>query len=128
MSNQPNTNERSRHEEMVTQRFLENPNEDTFTTLFHTFSPQLVAFFRARRCETSLAEDLAQEVMLTVYRKVSQIRDRTLFRGWLFKIARNSLCRHYGKQTRQVEIVDLGAVTDRLAAPNNNKEIGRAHV
>ena len=124
MSNRPNTNERSRHEEMVTQSFLENPNEDTFSTLFHTFSPQLVAFFRARRCETSLAEDLAQEVMLTVYRKASQIRDRTLFRGWLFKIARNSLCRHYGKQTRTVEIVDLGAVTDRLAAPNNNKGAG----
>jgi RNA polymerase sigma-70 factor (ECF subfamily) len=124
MSNQPNTNERLRHEDMVTQSFLESPNEDSFTPLFRTFSPQLVAFFRARRCEPCLAEDLAQEVMFTVYRKASQIRDRTLFRGWLFKIARHTLCRHYGKQTREVEIVDLGAVTDRLAAPNNNKGAG----
>ena len=124
MSNQPNTNERLRHEDIVTQAFLENPNEDSFTTLFQTFSPQLVAFFRARRCEPSLAEDLAQEVMIIVYRKASQVRDRTLFRGWLFKIARNTLYRHYGKQTREVEIVDVGVETERLAAPNNNKGAG----
>jgi RNA polymerase sigma-70 factor (ECF subfamily) len=124
MINQPNTSERVRRENAVTQTFLQSPNGDTFTTLFHTFFPQLVAFFRARRCEPSLAEDLAQEVMLTVYCKASQIRDRSLFRGWLFKIARNTLCRHYGKQTREVEIVDLGVETEGLAAPNAHKDAG----
>jgi len=63
-----------------------------------------------------LAEDLAQEVMLTVYRKAAQVRDRGLFRAWLFKIARNTLCRHYGKQTREVETVNFEETTDRLAA------------
>ena len=42
-------------------------------------------------------EDLAQEVMLIVYRKADQIRDRALFRAWLFKVARSLLCRHYGQ-------------------------------
>jgi len=32
------------------------------------------------------------------------------------QIARNALCRHYGKQTREVETVDLAEVPDRLAA------------
>jgi len=75
-----------------------------------------VAFYRARGCELCLAEDLAQEVMLTVYRKASQVRDRALFRAWLFKIARNTLCRHYGKQTREVETVNFEETTDGLAA------------
>jgi RNA polymerase sigma-70 factor (ECF subfamily) len=75
-----------------------------------------MAFFRARGCRLGLAEDLAQEVMLAVYRKAGQIRDRTLFRAWLFKIARNSLCRHYGKQTREVDTVDLAEVSDRMVA------------
>ena len=57
--------------------------------------------------------------MLTVYRKATQIRDRTLFRAWLFKIARNTLFRHYGKQTREVETVDLADLTDRKAAATN---------
>jgi RNA polymerase sigma-70 factor, ECF subfamily len=119
MHNEPIANERLRHEAAVTERFLEAPNEDSFSELFNIFTPQLVAFFRARNCELPLSEDLAQEVMLTVYRKASQIRDRMLFRAWLFKIARNALCRHYGKQTREVETVDLAEVSDRLVAAGN---------
>src|SRR5580692_3247291 len=99
----------------VTERFLNAPCDESFDDLFKTFSPQLIAFFRARGC-IHMAEDLAQEVMLTVYRKAEQIRDRALFRAWLFKIARNALCRHYGKQSRAVETVDLAKVADTLIA------------
>jgi len=116
MSNEPIQTERFLREEEVTKRFLETPNEDSFADLFKTFTPQLVAFFRARGCDLALAEDLAQEVMFTVYRKASQVRDRTLFRAWLFKVARNSLCRYYGKQSREVDTVDLADVGDRSVA------------
>jgi RNA polymerase sigma-70 factor (ECF subfamily) len=119
MSNEPFQNERFLREEVVTKRFLETPNEDSFADLFKTFTPQLVAFFRARGCDLALAEDLAQEVMFTVYRKASQVRDRTLFRAWLFKIARNALSRHYGKQSREVDTVDLADVPDRAVAASH---------
>jgi RNA polymerase sigma-70 factor (ECF subfamily) len=108
--------ERVAHEAEVAEKFLDNPSGDSFADLFSTFSPQLVAFFRARGCELGLAEDLAQDVMWTVYRKAAQVRARALFRAWLFKIARNTLCRHYGKQTREVETVNFEETTDRLAA------------
>jgi RNA polymerase sigma-70 factor (ECF subfamily) len=107
-----------RHEGAVTARFLETHTQESFTDLFKTFTPQLVAFFRTRGCEL-MAEDLAQEVMLTVYRKAGQVRDRTLFRAWVFKIARNAVCRHYGKRTREVETVDLADVPDRFVAADN---------
>jgi len=116
MSNELIANERFLHEVAMIEKFLDTPNEDSFADVFNTFTPQLIAFFRARGCEPALAEDLAQEVMLTVYRKATQIRDRTLFRAWLFKIARNALFRHYGKQTREVETVDLANVTDHMPA------------
>ena len=106
----------------VTERFLDAPNEQSFADLFKTFTPQLVAFFRARGCQL-MAEDLAQEVMLTVYRKAEQIRDRSLFRAWIFKIARNTLCRHFGKQSREVDTVDLADVPDRLVK-TSNKDAG----
>jgi len=123
MSNAPISNERFLHEGAVTERFLEVPNEDSFADLFKTFTPQLVAFFRARVCQLTLAEDLAQEVMLTIYRKAAQIRDRTLFRAWMFKVARNALCRHYGKQSRELETVDLTDVADRLVAASNTPAV-----
>jgi RNA polymerase sigma-70 factor (ECF subfamily) len=108
------------HEYDVTERFLEQADEDSFTDLFRTFSPQLVFFFRRRGHETGVAEDLAQEVMLTVYRKVGQLRDHKLFRAWLFKVARNAACRHFAQRSRQVPTVDLTDVIEVLPAANRN--------
>jgi RNA polymerase sigma-70 factor (ECF subfamily) len=97
--------------------FLDAPNEESFAALFKSLTPQLVAFFRARGCEAA-AEDLAQEVMLTVYRKADQVRDRALFRAWVFTIARNALSRHWGQRSREVETVDLAEVPERFVASN----------
>jgi RNA polymerase sigma-70 factor (ECF subfamily) len=116
MHNHSTVDARVAREAEVADKFLDNSNTDSFADLFSTFSPQLVAFYRVRGCELGLAEDLAQEVMLTVYRKAAQVRDRALFRAWLFKIARNTLCRHYRKQTREVETVNFAETTIGLAA------------
>jgi RNA polymerase sigma-70 factor (ECF subfamily) len=107
--------EKELREGAVTEEFLENPNEESFAALFKIFSPQLVSFFRALSREIGLAEDLAQDVMFTVYRKAGQIRDRTLFRAWLFKIAHNTLSGHYLRMRSQVETVNLADVDHRLA-------------
>ena len=91
MNNEPIKFDRSLIEREVTERFLETPCERSFADLFRIFTPQLVSFFRARGCELTLAEDLGQEVMLTIHRKATQIRDRALFRAWMFKVARHAL-------------------------------------
>src|SRR2546428_288579 len=124
MSHEPIVNGRLQHEAEVAEKFLNTPSEESFTALVEVFSPQLFAYFRARRCAPDLAEDLAQEVMLKVYRKAGQIRDRRLFRGWLFKIASNTLLIHYDKRSREVETVDVAGVTDRLAAPASSSSAG----
>src|SRR6266478_1735232 len=106
-------------ESEVADGFLDHPNEESFTRLFHIFTPQLVAFFRRRGHELGLAEDLAQEVMLIVYRKAGQIRDRALFRAWLFKIARNAACRYFARCSREAPTTDLADMGDRFAAPTH---------
>src|SRR3984957_16985038 len=118
MLNPPMANDRVVREGAVTEKFLESPDDQSFAEVFRVFTPQLVAFFRSRGCELALSKDLTQEVMLTVYRKAAQIRDRSLFRAWLFKIARNALCRQYGKQAREVETVDMANVVGGLVASN----------
>ena len=119
MTKEPIAKDKYPQEAAVTDQFLDDPNENSFTALFQLFAPQLVCFFRARCRDLGLAEDLAQEVLLTVYRKAGQIRDRTLFRAWLFKIAHNALCRHYGKSTREVETVNLADVDNHFAAASH---------
>jgi RNA polymerase sigma-70 factor, ECF subfamily len=119
MMNPPVANDRTLRERAVIEIFLESQDEESFSDLFRIFTPQLVAFFRSRGCSLALSEDLTQEVMLTVHRKAAQVRDRSLFRAWLFRIARNALCRQYGKQSREVETVDLANVASSLVASTN---------
>jgi RNA polymerase sigma-70 factor (ECF subfamily) len=115
MKRAPTENEKHLQEDAAAEDFLASPCEDSFRTLFRMFTPLLVSFFRTRGCELELSEDLAQEVMFTVYCKVHQLRDRALFRAWLFKIARSVLSRHYEKRSREGEMIEFDSVADRLA-------------
>jgi RNA polymerase sigma-70 factor, ECF subfamily len=99
------------------QPFLNQPDAEAFDTLFRIFSPRLVLFFCRRGHEKGAAEDLAQEVMLSVYREIGQLRDHNLFHAWLFKIARHAEYRFLAQRARQVPIVDLAAVPE-LPAPS----------
>jgi RNA polymerase sigma-70 factor, ECF subfamily len=104
------------HETEIIERFLKAPDEASFADLFALCTPQLLAFYRVRGCEPARAEDLTQEVMLAVHRKAPQVRDQSLFRGWLFRIARNTLCRDYYNRKREVPIIDIEKGIERAGA------------
>jgi RNA polymerase sigma-70 factor (ECF subfamily) len=110
----------SLQEHEVAERFLDRADEDSYSDVFNVFSPQLVAFFRRRGHEKGVAEDLAQEVMLTVYRKAGQVRDHKLFRPWLFKVARNTANRHFAERTRQVATIGVSDMPESIATADHN--------
>ena len=112
MINSTIANDRPRREAAATETFLESPDEESFTKLFLTLTPKLVCFFRSHGCGLELSEDLSQEVMLTVYRKAAQLRNRTRFRAWLFTIARHALYRHHGKHSAEVVTIELQDIVD----------------
>jgi len=116
MKYHPTATGRLYQEAVATERFLTTLSDESFADLFHAFTPALIAFYRARGCPLFLAEDLSQEVMLTVHRRVEQIRDHALFSRWFYKIARNTLYRHYDKLSREVETVAMVDQTENLPA------------
>lgn len=48
-----------------------------------------MVFYRIRSRED--AEDIAQDVFLKAYQKISSVKDAARFRGWLFRIALNRI-------------------------------------
>lgn len=62
-----------------------------FTVLFDYFAPRIKAFLmRSNNTPATLAEELAQEAMLTVWRRAAQFdRARAGASSWIFTIARN---------------------------------------
>ncbi|MCX7353478.1 MAG: sigma-70 family RNA polymerase sigma factor [Alphaproteobacteria bacterium] len=61
-----------------------------FARLFQHFAPRLAAFVQRRGADPATAQDVAQDAMLTVWRKAQQFdRSRATASAWIFAIARN---------------------------------------
>lgn len=61
-----------------------------FVRLFDYFSPRIAAYLARLGTEASLAEELAQEVMVTLWRKAEQFDPaKSSLATWLYRIARN---------------------------------------
>jgi len=61
-----------------------------FARLFGHYAPRVKSYLRGLRVDERLAEDLAQDVMLTVWRKAGQFDPAKASAGtWIFTIARN---------------------------------------
>jgi RNA polymerase sigma-70 factor, ECF subfamily len=67
-----------------------NQSREAFGELFAFFAPRVKAYMLRLGAGSSLAEELAQEVLITVWRK-AQLFDRTQasVSTWIFRIARN---------------------------------------
>lgn len=64
--------------------------------------------------EEMMAEDLAQNVMLKVYKHANKLNRAENFNAWLFKIARNEMISHHRKMEARIELVELdGLDTDQ---------------
>lgn len=65
-------------------------DRQAFATLFQFYAPRVKAYLLRLNAPDSLAEELAQEVMLTVWRKADQFdRRQASASTWIFRIARN---------------------------------------
>jgi RNA polymerase sigma-70 factor, ECF subfamily len=58
------------------------------------------------------APDLAQEVFLQAWTKISTLRDPAAFSGWIGTIARQRAINHYQRHPREVEMTDIYAHRD----------------
>ncbi len=63
---------------------------DSFTLLFEYFAPRLKSFLLRIGSDATQAEEVAQEVMISVWRKAGQYdRRQASVSTWIFRIARN---------------------------------------
>lgn len=80
-----------------------------FAQLFGRLAPRLRVYLRNLGAEAALAEDLAQDVMTTVWRRAGQFEaSRATATTWIFAIARNRFIDALRRRPRgQVELDEL---------------------
>jgi RNA polymerase sigma-70 factor, ECF subfamily len=71
-------------------RVAEQADTAAFRELYQTYGPRVKAYMMRRGADAGTAEDLAQETLLTVWRRASlYTADKGSAATWIFTIARN---------------------------------------
>lgn len=74
----------------LTAAIAERHDRDAFTRLFDHFAPRVKSFLMRMGTEEEAAEEITQEVMLTLWRKAALFDpEKSSLSTWLFRIARN---------------------------------------
>jgi RNA polymerase sigma factor (sigma-70 family) len=91
---------------------LHEGQEGSWGELLGQLLPRLVGFFERDGVDHHLAEDIAQEVLETIFRKLSELRDPRRFDSWVRMIARNRM----RSRLRRVRFTEVLEDEERIAA------------
>ena len=93
-----------------------------FGALFDHFAPRVKAYLLRAGTDAALADELAQEALLAVWRKADRFdAERATAATWIFTIARNLRTDRFRKEWRDVPVGDdLPDTIDEAAAPDES--------
>ncbi|MEM6615864.1 MAG: sigma-70 family RNA polymerase sigma factor [Pseudomonadota bacterium] len=81
---------KSRDFDGLVRRVAEKQDREAFAQLFDHFAPRLKAYLMRLNAEDAQAEEIVQDVMLTLWRKANLFDpSKSSIATWLFRIARN---------------------------------------
>ncbi|WP_300544954.1 sigma-70 family RNA polymerase sigma factor [Maricaulis sp.] len=102
-------------------------DRDAFRALFDHFAPRVRSFLVNRRVTPAQADDLTQDVMLTVWRRASSYdRSKASAATWIYTIARNLHIDHYRKTVRAQKLDGADPVMQPDAAPIADELVSRS--
>ena len=119
----------------IGEKYRSRPDRAAFAELFGHFAPRVKGFLMRYGLPDVLSEDLAQETMLTVWRKADQFDPtRAGVSTWIFTIARNKridrLRRDRGGATASFDISDeterCGSSEEFAIAAETAEQVRRA--
>jgi RNA polymerase sigma-70 factor (ECF subfamily) len=64
--------------------------EENFCVIFESYYAQIHRFLRRKGLQPDDCRDMTQEIFLSAYRKIGDLREPSQFESWLYKIALNA--------------------------------------
>lgn len=91
----------------ILQRIAERGDVEAFRKLFQTYAPRVKSYMMRQGADANTAEELAQETLLTVWRKAKLYsQEKGSATTWIFTIARNLRIDRLRKELTWVELPD----------------------
>ncbi len=102
-------------------------NQDAFRALFRYFAPRIKGYVRQLGADDSAAEELVQDVMLTVWQRAETFDPAMASAAtWVFTIARNRRIDRVRQDRRPELRADDIAVPDDVPQPDHEVETAQA--
>lgn len=99
-------------------------NIDSFNILVNKYELSILRFVYNTVRDKEAAEDITQEVFITVYNKLYTFNKEYKFSNWLFQIARNKCIDYVRKYKRVYEanVEEVGEMVSREISPEQSTE------
>ncbi len=91
-------------------------DKEAFDLLYETYFPRVYRFALKRLRDPGEAEDVTQEVFLTVYHALGSFRGQSSLLVWIFGVTRNTVNRRFRKLRPRLESLDHEGAR-QLASP-----------
>ena len=75
--------------------------------IWRDFNQELLGFIKSRVNETTLAEDILQEVFIKIHKGIDQIKSKEKVTSWVYQITRNTIIDFYRKKKIETSDLDL---------------------
>lgn len=104
-----------------------NGDEGAWQKLIERYDPLVFSIVRRMGIASPDAEDVCQNVFLTVYRRLTTLRNRTALCAWLIKITQHEALRMRQRQANHLELIEeLAPASDLVSEYTETWEQRRA--
>ncbi|RLW68700.1 MAG: hypothetical protein B6D68_03130 [spirochete symbiont of Stewartia floridana] len=95
---------RLKDESSLIRRFVEDGDEQAFTTLVHLHLPMLRRIIGAAGARDADSRDeILQEVLIRIHRALPSFRFKASFTTWAYRVARNTALNEFRKSQRRLK-------------------------
>ncbi len=92
-------------------------DRDAFDALLRDIAPPLLRYASRVTGDVALAEDVVQETLIAIVRKIAWLNDASLFRAWAYRIASREAFRLLRKNRRFTDPVEETSFTEEPSDP-----------
>jgi RNA polymerase sigma-70 factor, ECF subfamily len=102
-------------------KYMSSIDKDSFRELMHTYGQEVwnYAYFMTKR--SHMADDVTQEVFLSVYKNIGSFRGQSSLKTWLFSITRNTAV-NYMRSAFFRKVTLTGFLPGGKSVPSAEKE------
>ncbi|MCL5666912.1 MAG: RNA polymerase sigma factor [Patescibacteria group bacterium] len=87
-------------------------NQAAFTEIYNLYFKKIYKFIYFRVSHKEVAEDLAEDVFVKAYGKISSVNQTRSFESWLYQIARNAVIDYYRGKKQDIPLDEMENVLE----------------